>query len=182
MPIPRNPVTGAPYLVIRNGDLLESLYFLATYGKQHPEETVALIPPVHGAPPAAAYTRSGRLWLMSPFLGRFAMLPASFRIEQTGAVEIVHQALIKRELDKAQGGRAGRPADGIAQALPGDSWNEQVRRAYLAFRDLGLPVKFVENSRGFPGVRVSTRERSTPISRLKGPGPGPQRLGIPMPC
>ena len=155
MPIPRNPVTDAPYLVIRNGDLLESLYFLGTYGRQHPEESAALLPPLRGAPAAAAYTRSGRLWLMSPFLGRFAMLPASFKIEQTGALEIVHQALIKRELQKARSGTAGRPADGIAQALPGDSWNEQVRRAYLAFRDLGIPVRFVENSRGFPGVRVT---------------------------
>jgi len=157
MPIPHNPLTGAPYLVVRNGDLLESLYFLETYGRQHPAESGALIPARPGIPAAAAYTRDGRLWLMSPFLGRFAMLPTSFKLDRIDALEIVHQALIRREMEKVHSGALRRPGAGVAQALPGDSWNEQVRRAYLAFKELGVPVRFVENSRGFPGVRVSYR-------------------------
>jgi hypothetical protein len=157
MPIPKNPVTGATYLVIRDGDLLEALYFLGTYGKQHPAESSALIPPLNGVPAAAAYTRKGRLWVMSPFLGRFAMLPERFKIDQIGALEVVHQALIGRALKKTRNGTGSRPAAGVPQALPGDSWNEQVRRAYLAFKDLGIPVKFVENVRSTPGLRVTYR-------------------------
>jgi hypothetical protein len=156
IPIPRNPVTGAPYLVLRNGDLLEALYFLASYAKQHPAESEALIHPANGAP-AAVFTRSGRLWMMSPFLGRFVMLPMRFKIGQTGALEIVHRALIQREMKRLPAGTSSRPVAGLPQALPGDSWNEQVRRAYLAFKELGVPVKFVENMRRVPGLQVNYR-------------------------
>jgi hypothetical protein len=154
MPIPKNPVTGAPYLVIRNGDLLESLYFVATYARAHPDERAALIPPVDGAHAAAAYTRAGRVWMMSPFLGRFK-LPASYRIEDIDSIARLHKTLVARELKSLPPGTPSRPGTGLPQALPGDSSNEQVRRAYLAFTELGIPGRFLENEKRIPGLQVS---------------------------
>jgi hypothetical protein len=155
LPFPKNPLTGAPYLVVQQGDLLESLFFLATYAKQHPGEATAPIAAEGGAPAAGAFTRGGRVWLFSPFLGKFAMLPERFKIDQRGALASVHRALIARGAKrKDSAGRPERPTTGVPQTMPGDSLNEQVRRAYLAFQDAGTPVKFVENARRVPGLEV----------------------------
>jgi hypothetical protein len=154
MPIPRNPVTGAPYLVIKNGDLLESLYFVATYSKEHPEEKAALVPPVDGAHAAAVFTKAGRIWMMSPFLGRFE-LPARYRMEDVNAIATLHKALIARELRNLPLGTASRPGTGLPQALPGDSSNEQVRRAYLAFTGLGIQGRFLMNEKRIPGLQIT---------------------------
>jgi hypothetical protein len=157
MPIPRNPVTGSPYLVIRNGDLLESLYFVATYSKEHPEERVALIPPSEGARASAVFTRKGRVWIMSPILGSFFELPIRYKFENIDAIRGLHKKLISSELKNGPSGTASRPAPGLPQAMPGDSANEQVRRAYLAFTELGLPGKFLVNEKRLPGLQVRYR-------------------------
>lgn len=155
MPLPKNPVTGSPYLVIRNGDLLESLYFVATYAKEHPEEKVALVPPRDGMRASAVFTRKGRVWIMSPIVGSFFELPIRYKFENIGAVEGLHRTLIAHELKNVPRGPASRPGPGLPQAMPGDSSNEQVRRAYLAFRELGLPGKFLVNEKRLPGLQIS---------------------------
>jgi hypothetical protein len=154
MPIPKNPVTGIPYLVIRNGDLLESLYFVATYSKKHPDEKAALVPPVDGTHAAAAFSKAGRIWIMSPFLGRFE-LPARYRIDDIDAIARLHKTLVARELKNLPPGTASLPGTGLPQAMPGDSSSEQVRRAYLAFTELGIPGSFLENEKKIPGLRVT---------------------------
>jgi hypothetical protein len=154
MPFPRNPVTGAPYLVLKNGDLLESLYFVATFARKFPNEKAALVPPVDGVHAAAIFTQAGHIWMMSPFLGRFE-LPDRYKSEHIGAISKLHDALIARELKKLPPGVASLPATGLPQALPGDSSNEQVRRAYLAFKELGIPGGFVVNEKNLPGLKVS---------------------------
>jgi hypothetical protein len=154
MPFPRNPVTGAPYLVLKNGDLLESLYFVATFARKYPNEKAALVPPVDGIHAAAIFTQAGHIWMMSPFLGRFE-LPDRYKSEHIGAISKLHDALIARELKKLPPGTASLPATGLPQVLPGDSSNEQVRRAYLAFTELGIPGGFVVNEKNLPGLKVS---------------------------
>jgi hypothetical protein len=154
MPIPKNPITGAPYLVIKNGDLLESLFFVATYSKEHPDEKAALVPPADGAHAAAVFTKAGKVWMMSPFLGRFE-LPARYRVQDVDAIARLHKALVARELKNLPVGTASRPGTGLPQSMPGDSSSEQVRRAYLAFTELGLQGKFLTNEKRIPGLRVS---------------------------
>ena len=154
MPFPRNPVTGAPFLVLKKGDLLESLYFVVTFAKKFPGEKAALVPAVDGGHVAAVFTLDGHLWMMSPFLGRFE-LPDRYRTEHIGAIARLHDALIAREMKALPPGAASRPATGLPQAMPGDTSNEQVRRAYLAFTELGLPGGFVVNEKKLPGLKVS---------------------------
>jgi hypothetical protein len=153
LPIPKNPITGVPYLVIRQGDLFECLYFDATYLKQHPDESVALIPSLDGVHAAAAFTQAGKLSMISPFLGRFAV-PPRFKINQIGELAKLHEALIEREMKKSRPGKSSRPETGLPESLPGDSATEQVRRAYLAFESLGLSVEFFENDKEAPGLKV----------------------------
>jgi len=156
MPLPKNPITGAPYLVLQNGDLFESLYFTAVYAKQHPDQMAALIPAMDGIHAAAAFGRGGKLWVMSPFLGRFTP-PPRYRIDQVTSLAQLHETLVERELKKLPPGTRTRPVTGLPQAMPGDSTIEQVRRAYLSFKELGLPVKFVQNDKKEPGLQVDFR-------------------------
>jgi hypothetical protein len=156
LPLPMNPVTGLPYLVIKNGDVLEAIYFAATFAKRYPEESVVILPPTDGAHGAVAFTLSGKLWLLSPYLGRFA-LPPRFRIEQVAELAKVHAALLQREMKKLPPGATDRPPGAVAQALAGDSGDEQIRRAYLAFKDAGVEVKFASNDQKLPGLRINYR-------------------------
>ncbi len=154
MPIPTNPASGLPYLVLRNGDLLESLYFTATYERQHSDEKAVLLNSVDGVHAAAAYTRSGQVWVMSPFLGRFA-LPARYQIGDAEVIAKLHGALVARELKNLPPGTASRPGTGMPQDLQGDGTIEQIRRAYLAFTELGLACKLTESDRKVLGLMVS---------------------------
>jgi len=156
LPLPQNPVTGMPCLAVRKGDVLESLYFMATYTKEHPKESAALVPALDGVHAAAVFTRAGKLWMLSPFLGRFEP-PARYRFDQIDSLSQLHEALVEREMKKLAPGTPTRPETGLPEAMPGDSSIEQVRRAYLAFKDLGLPVKLVENQKMMPGLQVNYR-------------------------
>ena len=60
-PIPLNPVTGLPYLCVKDGGLIESIYFSATYLKSHPAEKAVV---VTSDDPAAAYTVNGKQYLV----------------------------------------------------------------------------------------------------------------------
>jgi hypothetical protein len=156
LPLPKNPVTDRPYLVLKNGDLLEALYFAVTFAQQHPEEPVAFLPPADGIHAAVAYSEAGKLWMMSPYLGKFA-LPPRFHIEQADVLAKVHAALVQREMKKLPPGSVDRPAAAFLQAMPGDSGDEQIRRAYLAFKAAGVPIKFASNDQKLPGLRITYR-------------------------
>jgi hypothetical protein len=154
MPIPTNPSTGLPYLVLNHGDLMESVYFAATYERQHAQERTVLLAAVDGIHAAVAYTRSGQLWMMSPFLGRF-VLPARYQVGDGEVIAKLHAALVAREMKNLPQGTASRPGTGVPQDLQGDGTIEQVRRAYLAFTDLGLPCKLTESDTKVPGLQVT---------------------------
>jgi hypothetical protein len=129
---------------------------VATYAREHPGEKAALVPPADGTHAAAVFTQGGRLWMMSPFLGRFE-LPARYKMENVDAITRLHKTLVARELKNLPPGAPCRPGTGLPQALPGDSSSEQVRRAYLAFEEAGVPGKFLKNEKEIPGLRVSFR-------------------------
>jgi hypothetical protein len=138
-PIPRNPVTGLPYLCVRDGGLMESIYFSATYQRAHPAEKVAV---VAGDAPAAAYTVNGRLCLFSPALNQFALLKSTGP-EAIGdsAVLASSVARIKAALaGRALAGRHLRRTDHLPEQLPGDTPDLQMRRVFVAFQEAGIPV------------------------------------------
>jgi hypothetical protein len=140
-PIPSNPVTGLPYLCVKDSGLLESIYFSATYLKRHPGERAVLVPSEN---PSAAYTANGRLVLFSPSLNHFALLEKEHASEIGDPQALVSSvAKVKATLASlpATPARPAHPALGhVPEALPGDTADSQMRRIYLAFQAAGIPV------------------------------------------
>jgi len=137
-PLPRNPLTGRPYLCIKNGDLFESIIFCATYPKVHLDERAVLLAPP-GGPYAAAYTEDGALHLFSPFLGR-TLIPSDLhlQLEDTASLVRLHALLVERERrELAARGRMANP-NSIPDGLPGDDADMQMRRAYLSLTAAGV--------------------------------------------
>jgi hypothetical protein len=130
--IPRNLITGLPTLAVERGDALESLYFIATFRAQHPPERAVFLPASDGVHAGVAYTLPGKLWIYSPALGKFS-LSSKYRIEDVATLAKLHAVLVARQLAK------GIPAaTATVDHLPGDTADLQVRRAYLALRDVGF--------------------------------------------
>ncbi len=136
-PMPVSSLTGLPDLCVRNGALIECVYFCAVFGKQHPDSRPALIP---GDPVAAAYQREGKLGLFIPTLGGFA-LPSPY-LKALDDPEYLAQirdqvAAAKKAPEKA--------ADAIPQEISGDDGDMQMRRAFLAFQAAGIPCQLSED-------------------------------------
>ena len=129
--IPRNSVTGLPALVIRDGDVLEALYFYATFREEYPAERAVVVPARDGQHAGVAFSLKGRTWVYSPVLGKFP-LPPKYRIDDLPALVSLHSALVARQQASGQPSPTATP-----RALPGDSADLQVRRAYLALREAG---------------------------------------------
>ena len=140
-PIPLNPVTGLPYLCVKDGGLIESIYFSATYLKSHPAEKAVV---VTSDDPAAAYTVNGKLCLFSPTLNRFVLLKSS------GPEAIGDQNLLSSSVARAKAALAAQPAPAAAarpaksgqlpDRLLGDTPDSQMRRIFVAFQQAGIPV------------------------------------------
>jgi hypothetical protein len=140
--------------VLRDGDVLESLYFVALYSRQHPEEATAFVPPLDGRHAAAAFTHAGKLNMLSPFLGRF-VVPPRYPIDNVAVLAKVHAALVAQQEKALAEKKLSRMPTSLPQEMPGDSDNEQLRRAYLAFKEIGVPAKFIEDKAGLSGLQVS---------------------------
>jgi hypothetical protein len=140
-PIPLNPVTGLPYLCVKDGGLIESIYFSATYLKSHPAEKAVV---VQSDNPSAAYTVNGKLCLFSPSLNQFVLLKSS------GPEAIGDQTLLNSSIARAKAFLAARPAPAAAAGprrsgrlpdqLLGDTPDSQMRRIFVAFLQAGIPV------------------------------------------
>jgi hypothetical protein len=149
--IPTNPVTGRPYLCVKDNGLMESVYFIATYLKSHPDEKAVM---VASDDPSAAYTSKGQLCFFSPSLNHFAVLP------KADPAAIGDAAVLKGSMAKLTALLAAVPvpaaADGrahprhVPEELPGDTADSQMRRIYLAFKGAGIPVHLV--SGGSPSL------------------------------
>jgi hypothetical protein len=140
-PIPSNPVTGLPYLCVKDSGLIESIYFSATYQKLHPGEKVVVVP---GDDPSAAYTAKGRLVLFSPSLNHFAVMgkedPSAINDPEAlrSSVAKVKTTLASLPVPAATNGRPH--ATHVPETLLGDTADSQMRRIYLAFQQAGIPV------------------------------------------
>ncbi len=152
--LPKNPVTGIPCLILKDGDTLESLYFVATYARQRPGESAVFLPALDGRHAAAAFTLGGKLYIVSPFLGRFG-LPVRYRIDQTAELAKLHGALVAQSQKTLEAKKLSRLPTAMPQEMPGDTEVEQVRRAYLAFAELGLPIQMIETKTMVPGLELS---------------------------
>lgn len=138
-PIPLNPVTGLPYLCVKDGGLIESIYFSATYLKSHPAEKSVVVASDN---PSAAYTVNGKLCLFSPSLNQFVLVKSS------GPEAIGDQTLLNSSIARAKAILAARPAPAPGPArshrlpdqLLGDTPDSQMRRIFVAFQQAGIPV------------------------------------------
>ena len=138
--IPRNPVTGLPYLCVKDGGLIESIYFSATYLKAHPREKAV---PVASDSPFTAYTVDGKLCLFSPALNRFVEL----KTVDAGAIS--NPESLAAPLARARAQLAAQPAPAasagvrhpahLPERLTGDTADSQMRRIFVAFQDAGIP-------------------------------------------
>lgn len=130
LPIPRNPVTGLPYLCVRNGGLMECAYFCSTYLRAHPGEKVMLLP---GEPTAVAFTEKGSIGIFGLALGPFVTKPIPPGVM---AQVLAHPASLVGMRDKL--------ARGVRQKIPekmlGDNTDMQMRRAFLALQEAGIPA------------------------------------------
>jgi hypothetical protein len=140
-PIPSNPVTGLPYLCVKDNGLIESVYFSATYLKLHPDEKAVV---VASDDPSAAYTAKGKLVIFSPSLNHFALIGSenSSAINDPQALKssIAHvkATLASLPVPAATNGRPHAPH--VPESLLGDNADSQMRRIYLAFQQAGIPV------------------------------------------
>ncbi len=138
--IPRNPVTGLPYLCVKDDGLIESIYFSATYLKTHPQEKAV---PVASDSPFTAYTVNGKLCLFSPSLNRFIELKA------VDAGAIANPSSLEPSVTRARALLAAQPAPAastqvrhsarLPERLTGDTPDSQMRRIFVAFQDAGIP-------------------------------------------
>ena len=136
-PLARDPVTGLPYLCVKNGELMEAAYFCASYGKQHPGQKAVLVP---GDPVAAAYAADEKLNLFLPAIGRFGLTK-----EYMDAID--HPPFLAQIRDKlvAIQNQRGMPPSPLAQQMEGDDGDMQMRRAYVAFKAMGMPAELKED-------------------------------------
>jgi hypothetical protein len=138
--IPRNPVTGLPYLCVKDDGLIESIYFSATYLKTHPQEKAV---PVASESPFAAYTVNGKLCLFSPSLNHFAELKAvdvGTIANPNALASSLARMRAQLAAQPAPSARAGvRHPSRLPERLTGDTTDSQMRRIFVAFQDAGVP-------------------------------------------
>jgi hypothetical protein len=139
--IPSNPVTGLPYLCVRDSGLMESIYFTATYLKSHPGEKAVVVP---SDDPSVAYTEKGRLWLFSPSLNHFALLsktdPGTINDEAALKSSISRIKDVLATLPVPPGGDGRQHLKHVPEELVGDTADLQMRRVFVAFQNAGIPV------------------------------------------
>ena len=133
LPLPVNPVTNLPYLVARNGGMLECAYFCTTYLAAHPGEKVLLLP---GTPTAVAFTEKGTIGIFGLALGPFHTKP----LGEAGVARVLASpGSLVRLRDKL--------AAGVQQPIPsemlGDTTDLQMRRVFLAFQAAGIPSHLI---------------------------------------
>lgn len=166
--LPIDVTTGLPYLCIRNGALLECVYFGASYSRQHPGEKAVVLA---DDPPLAAYAADHKLNLFLPDYGRFG-LPPDY-LDALGSPAYLAQV---RDRLLAIEQQRGAPASAIPQSMEGDDGDMQIRRAYVAFQAAGIACQLEEE--GLPSLRFTWDRVSyvygpdQRVRRAAGPPPG----------
>jgi len=146
LPEPRNPITGLPYLCVRNGAAMECVYFCATYAKEYPDRKAVFAP---GSPVLAAFQADDeKLGMFLPTMGRVS-LPTEY-------LEAIDQpAYLGKLRDKfvAVQQQRGLAANPIPEAIAGDDGDMQMRRAWLAFQAAGISSRLEED--GPPSLKFT---------------------------
>jgi hypothetical protein len=143
--MPKNPVTGRPYLCVQNGGLLENVYFCATYLQDHPTEKALILP---GTPSAVVYTASGTVGVFGLTRSSFG-LPKRIGPGVLGDVPGLAQLRDRLVLQVAklrQDPKMGAQMAPIPGEMLGDSPDMQRRRAFLAFQAAGVPSHLTEGA------------------------------------
>lgn len=136
-PLPRDGVTGLPYLCIKNGALLEGVYFCASYGRQHPGQKTSL---VTSDPVAAAYAADDKLNLFLPTVGRFGLTKQYVEaLDQPAYLTQIRDKLVSIQA------RRGTPPSALPQEITGDDGDMQMRRAFIAFKAVGVACQLQED-------------------------------------
>ncbi len=140
-PFPRNPVTRLPYLCVKNGGVMENVFFCATFLKVHPAEKVVLVPGDH---PAVAFTMDDRLSLFSPGLGVYT-LPKRYKpgdIANLERLQEIHSSLLAVAAKPRQQPKEGPPRRvPVPDQMPGDTAEMEMRRAFMALQQAGVPSR-----------------------------------------
>jgi hypothetical protein len=169
---PPDPVTGRPYLCLQGGDMAECVYFCATYLRAHPAEKAIILP---GQPTAVAFTVGDRVELFGLALAPFP-LPKAF-----GPASLADSAPLAKLRDRLEAEIARRLSDPTAKTVPtvipagqvGDDGDMQVRRAYVALQEAGVPSTLAEDA----GPRLTFTWNN--MSYVFGPGPEVQPAAAP---
>jgi hypothetical protein len=136
-PLPPNPLTGLPYLCVKNGGLLECAYFCATYTRIHPGTKTALLP---DDPVMAAYPSGEKLGLFIPSFGRFTLSKDYLdALDDPASLAQLRDQLIAMQKDQKVAPNV------LPEGMPGDDRDLQVRRAFLAFQAAGVPCQLHED-------------------------------------
>lgn len=164
------PHTGASFLALPNGDLIESLVFLHDYRKKFPSERASLLlPKITRVPetivPAVAYTRAGKVYVHSYRIGEIAA-PAEFtpvNFDQpaylsklydgfAGRCRGFYSSRLQRDLkDSSQFAAALREAPVVTvqpDRLANDTEQKQLDRAFNRLREIGVSASMVKESTG----------------------------------
>jgi hypothetical protein len=124
---------------------MEGAYFCATFAKQHPDGRVVLVP---SDPVLAAYAADEKLNLFLPTEGRFG-LPRQYleALDNPAYLGQIRDRLL------AVNRQRGIPASAIPQEMEGDDGDMQMRRAYVAFKKVGIPSQLDES--GPPSLKFT---------------------------
>jgi hypothetical protein len=144
-PLPKNPVTDRPYLCVRNGGLLEDVYFCASYLKDHPQEKAVIVP---GDPSAVAYTVKGTVGIFGLSRSSFG-LPKRFGADLLANAPTLAQIRDVLMLQVTKMRADPKSAVAVAPIPPemmGDDADLQLRRAFLAFQDVGVVTHLKEGA------------------------------------
>lgn len=134
-PLPKNPLTGLPYLIARNAEWMECIYFQATFAKTLPREKIVFI---NGTHPMVACTKQGRVHFFIPCYGQITA-PAKCRIDDAAALKQIGTSILAQAQAGQDAQHPTRFAGAIPEEMPGDDVEMQVRRVFLAFQAAGIP-------------------------------------------
>lgn len=144
-PLPTNTITGLPYLCVKNGALMECVYFCSTYTQNHPGTKAVLLA---SEPSLTAYQTGDKLGLFIPVLGRFTLTKQYLDVlnDRASLMQLRDQLIALQKQQTAA-------ADVIPQHIDGDDPDMQMRRAFLAFRVAGIKCELEE--KGPPSLKFT---------------------------
>lgn len=134
-PAPADPLTGQPFVCLRQGDIVEAVAFVVEYRRAHPTERATLVLPPITHPrqailPIAAFTRGDGIYLHTPTLG-------DVRMQDRSPADIARGAELFSDYIAMLPVRA-HPQRIWPDRIAGDTEERQLQRALGRLRLLGV--------------------------------------------